>query len=111
MGLLKKLNKKKTTPMTVGKILKPIDLIDQLKQNKLLQTTDMGVFYTYPEVLKINKDPSNFLKQLYVYARTTKLLQKGEPLEIREPDQDQLMATITGDTVKLYEIQEPKAEI
>lgn len=110
MGLLKKLSKKKAVPQTVGKILKPIDLIAQLKENRLLQTTELGVFYTYPEVLKINKDPSNFLKQLYVYARATKLLQEGETLEIREPDQDQLMATITGDTVQLYEMQPIKAE-
>lgn len=110
MGILKSLKKKKTV-QTVGGVLNKYLLIDQMKTNKLLETTDTGVFYTYTEVLKVNKDPKNMLKQFYIYARTTGLLNEGEALQIKErqPDgPDLLLASILADSVTLYDTE--KAE-
>lgn len=110
MGILKKLKGKKSVK-TVGSVTNKFLLIDQLKHNKLLETTDNGVFYTFKEVLTVNKDPSNMLKQLYVYARTTGLLQQGEVLQIKErtPDNKELLlATILADSVTIFDTE--KAE-
>lgn len=110
MGILKKLKGKKPV-QTVGSVTKKFLLIDQLKQNKLLETTDRGVFYTFKEVLTVNKDPGNMLKQFYVYARTTRLLQQGEVLQIKErtPDNKELLlASILADSVIIFDTE--KAE-
>lgn len=95
---------------TVGSVLAPYPLIDKLKEQKLLQTTAAGVFYTYREVLEVNKNPSNMLKQFYIYARTTGLLKAGEVLQIRDTDTSALFATILADTVTLHASEQPKAE-
>jgi len=106
MGILKSLKRKKTV-QTVASVTNKFLLIDQLKQNKLLETTDCGVFYTFKEVLTVNKDPNNMLKQFYVYARTTGLLQQGEVLQIKERTSDNkelLLATILADSVTLFDL-------
>lgn len=110
MGILKSLRKKKTV-QTVGSIANKFLLIDELKKQQLLETTDTGVFYTYKEVLKVNKDPKNMLKQLYIYARTTGLLKEGEVLQVKERQPygpDLLLASILADSVTLHDTE--KAE-
>lgn len=110
MGILKSLKRKKTV-QTVGSITSKFLLIDQMITNKLLETTDTGVFYTFSEVLKVNKNPKNMLKQFYIYARTTGLLQEGEVLQVKErqPESaDLLLATILADSITLYDTE--KAE-
>ncbi|GAA4137954.1 hypothetical protein GCM10022216_14560 [Sphingobacterium kyonggiense] len=102
MGLLKKLGKVKIQPLTIGKVLNPFVLIDKLKQNKLLETTSFGIFYTYLEFLKVNENPENLLKQLYIYGRSTKLLKEGEVLQIKEKDNGELIASILADDVQIF---------
>lgn len=101
MGLLKKIGKAKKQPVTIGKVLNPFVLIDKLKQNKLLETTSFGIFFTYLDLLKVNDNPENLLKQLYVYGRSTKLLKEGEVLHIKEKDSGELLASILADDVQL----------
>ncbi len=98
MRLLKKI-KKPVKKVTACSITNRFLLIDELKKKKLLETTNLGIFYTYLEVLKINKEPDNFLKNLYIYARTTGLLNEGEVLQIRDPDESKLLATILADKI------------
>lgn len=102
MGLLKKIKRKAKPIQTVGSITKKFLLIDKLKQQKMLETGDSGVFYTYLDILKINKDPSNFLKNLYVYGRNTRLLKQGEVLQIRDMDDSVLLASIQADKITLH---------
>lgn len=103
MGFLKSNRKVKSETITIGKLSNLFLLIDKLKKQKVLQTTDQGIFFTYPEILNINKDPSNFLKNLYVYARNCNLIKKGQVLQIRNNDGSQLMASILADSVTLHE--------
>ncbi|WP_149525640.1 hypothetical protein [Sphingobacterium hotanense] len=102
MGLLKKLGKQKKPTPTVGSITEKFILIDELKSKKLLETTSNGIFYIYPEVLRINKNPNNFFKNLYVYGRSTGLLRKGEVLQIRNQNDSAMLASLTADEITLY---------
>lgn len=102
MGLLKKIKRKAKPIQTVGSITNKFLLIDKLKQQKMLETGDSGLFYTYLDILKINKDPSNFLKNLYVYGRNTGLLKQGEVLQIRDMDDSVLLASIQADKITLH---------
>lgn len=102
----------KKPKQTIGSITEKFVLIDKLKEQKLLETTAKGVFYTYQEVLAVNKDPRNFLKNLYVYARSTGLLSIGEELQIKQrlPNNEELLlATILADNVTIYDTE--KAEV
>ena len=106
MGLLRKLIRKKPKPIKIKKVTELYLQIDELKQKGLLETTDYGVFYTYVEVIQVNKKPDGFLKQMYIYARTTGLLLEGHKLEIRDyedPNDDFLIAEILGDEVTLHQ--------
>ncbi|WP_433895202.1 hypothetical protein [Sphingobacterium mizutaii] len=109
MGLLKKLRKQPKPIQTVGSITERFILIDELKNKKLLETTATGIFYLYLEVIKINKNPDNFLKNLYVYGRSTGLLKEGEVLQIRDPDDSTLLVSILADKITLHYLTE-KAE-
>ena len=102
MGLLKKLKKQPKSIPTVASLTNRFLLIDELKKKKLLETTDTGIFYTFLEVLKVNKDPNNFLKNLYVYGRSTGLLKEGEVLQIRDPNDGELLASILVDKITLH---------
>ncbi|SEG62943.1 hypothetical protein [Sphingobacterium lactis] len=102
MGLLKKIKRKAKPIQTVGSITNKFILIDKLKHQKMLETGDSGVFYTYLDILKINKDPSNFLKNLYVYGRNTGLLKQGEVLQVRDMDDSVLLASIQADKITLH---------
>lgn len=102
MGLLKKHNKQKKPIQTVGSITEKFILIDELKNKRLLETTSNGIFYLYLEVLKVNKNPDNFLKNLYVYGRSTGLLKNGEILQIRDPDESILLASVLADKITKY---------
>jgi hypothetical protein len=107
MGLLRKLTRKETKPVKLRKVTDLYLHIDEMKQKGLLETTEYGVFYTYVEVVKVNKKPEGFLKQLYIYARTTNLLRRGHKLEIRDledPNDDFLIADILGDKVTLHQM-------
>lgn len=86
MKLLKKI---KAKPLPIAKPLKAIDLVGQLMEKKLLRTTTAGVFYTYPEILKIGPTPENVVKNLYLYARATKLIKNGQTLYIRHLDPEE----------------------
>lgn len=101
MGLLKKLKKQPRPVQTVGSLTNRFILVDELKKKKLLETTSNGIFYTYLEIIKVNKDPSNFLKNLYFYGRSTGLLAEGEVLQIRDFDESKLLASILDDKVTL----------
>lgn len=109
MGLLKKLKKQQRPVQTVGSLTNRFLLVDELKKKKLLETTNTGIFYTYLEIIKVNKDPSNFLKNLFVYGRSTGLLKEGEVLQIRDFDESKLLASILADKVTLHYLIE-KAE-
>ncbi len=103
MGLLKKLKKQPKPIQTVGSITQRFILIDELKKKRLLETTSTGIFYMYLEVIQVNKNPDNFLKNLYVYGRSTGLLKEGEVLQIRDPDDSALLVSILADKItKLY---------
>lgn len=106
MGLLRKLTRKETKPVKLKKVTDLYLQIDEMKEKGLLETTDYGVFYTYVEVVNVNKTPDGFLKKLYIYARTTNLLRRGHKLEIRDledPNDDFLIAEILGDKVTLHQ--------
>ena len=109
MGLLKKLKKQPKPVLTVGSLTNRFILVDELKKKKLLETTNNGIFYTYLEVIKVNKNPDNFLKNLYVYGRSTGLVKEGEVLQIRNLDDGKLLASILSDKVTLHYLIE-KAE-
>ncbi|WP_312139505.1 hypothetical protein [Sphingobacterium sp.] len=102
MGLLKKFNKQKKPIQTVGSIAEKFILINELKNKSLLETTSNGIFYLYLEVLKVNKNPDNFLKNLYVYGRSTGLLKDGEVLQIRDPDESILIASILEERITTH---------
>ena len=102
MGLLKKLKSLPKPVQTVGPLTNRFLLVDELKNKKMLETTNTGIFYTYLELLKVNKNPENLLKNLYVYGRSTGLLKEGEILQIRNKDDSELLATIVGDQIKLH---------
>ncbi len=99
MGLLKKLKKQPKQIQTIGSLTERFLLVDELKKKKLLETTNKGVFYLYLEVIKVNKNPDNFLKNLYVYGRSTGLLKEGEVLHIRDPNESVLLVTILADEI------------
>jgi|SRR5690606_20559328 len=108
MGLLRKLTKKKAEPVKMKKVTDLYRHIDELKQKGLLETTDYGVFYTFVEVVNVNKKPDGFLKQLYIYARTANLLRRGHKLEIRDledANDDFLIAEVLGDKVTLHQTE------
>ncbi|WP_185213759.1 hypothetical protein [Sphingobacterium mizutaii] len=109
MGLLKKLKKQPKPVQTVGSLTNRFIMVDELKKKKLLETTNTGIFYTYLEVIKVNKDPDNFLKNLYVYGRSSELIKEGEVLLIRDFDEGKLLASILADKVTLHYLIE-KAE-
>ena len=102
MGLLKKLVKQTKVTQTCGSITEKFILIDELKNKKLLETTSNGIFYIYPEVLRINKNPNNFYKNLYVFGRSTGLLRKGEVLQLRDPNDSALLASIMEDKITTH---------
>ncbi len=102
MGLLKKLKKQPRPVQTVGSLTNRFLLVDELKKKKLLEMTNTGIFYTYLEIIKVNKDPSNFLKNLYVYVRSTGLLKEDEVLQIRDFDESKLLASILADKVTTH---------
>lgn len=102
MGLLKKLKKQPRPVQTIGSLTNRFILVDELKKKKLLETTNTGIFYTYLEVIKVNKNPDNFFKNLYVYGRNTGLLKEGEVLQIRDFDEGKLLASILADKVTLH---------
>jgi|SRR5690606_8107597 len=106
MGLLRKLTKTKSKPIKIKKVTDLYLHIDEMKNKGLLETTDYGVFYTFVEVVEVNKQPDGFLKQLYIYARTSGLLRRGHKLEIRDledANDDFLIAEILGDKVTLHQ--------
>ncbi len=109
MGLLKKLKKQPKSVQTIGLLTNRFILVDELKKKKLLETTNTGIFYTYLEVIKINKNPNNFFKNLYVYGRSTGLLKEGEVLQIRNFNEGKLLASILADKITLHYLIE-KAE-
>lgn len=99
MGLLKKLKNRPKLVQTVGSLTQRFILIDELKKKKLLETTATGIFYMYLEVIQVNKNPDNFLKNLYVYGRTTGFLNAGEVLQVRDPDDSALLVSILADKI------------
>ncbi|MGJ1419990.1 hypothetical protein ACR79T_10215 [Sphingobacterium spiritivorum] len=101
MGILKKI--KKTKPLKIGHVTSLILNINKLKENKLLQTTDTGIFYTYPEVINNGKNPAAFSKNLYIYARSTNLLKIGEVLQIRDIENGKLLVSVLADKVTFVE--------
>ncbi|NQD71333.1 hypothetical protein HP439_11435 [Sphingobacterium shayense] len=111
MGLLRKLSKKQPQPIKLKKITDLYVHIDEMKQKGLLETTNYGIFYIFVELVKVNKNPDGFLKQLYIYARTTNLLRVGQKLEIRDlevANDDFLIAEILGDKVTLHQTTRTK---
>ncbi|VTQ01686.1 hypothetical protein [Sphingobacterium daejeonense] len=99
MGLLKKVKKQPKPIQTVASMTLRFLLIDELKKKRLLETTATGIFYMYLEVIQVNKNPDNFLKNIYVYGRATGLLKEGEVLQIRDPDDSALLASILADKI------------
>ncbi|WP_313261873.1 hypothetical protein [Sphingobacterium sp.] len=102
MGLLKKLKKQPRPVQTIGSLTNRFILVDDLKKKKLLETTSTGIFYTYLEVIKVNKNPDNFFKNLYVYARSSGLIKASEVLQIRDFEEGKLLASILADKVTLH---------
>lgn len=81
---MKLLKKAKRKPTTVGQAAAAILLVDGLIKKNVLRTTAVGVFYTYPEILKIGPTPDNIAKNIYLYARACKLISKGQTLYFRK---------------------------
>lgn len=104
MGLLKKL-KKTSKAITIKQTTSLYLDIDLLKQQKMLETTDEGVFYTFPELLKM-KNSQAFLRKLYIYGRTTGLLAEGDILYIEDikPDEDSKirLATVLANNILIH---------
>ncbi|WP_447767000.1 hypothetical protein [Sphingobacterium faecium] len=104
MGLLKKL-KKTSKAITIKQTTSLYLDIDRLKQQKMLETTDEGVFYTFPELLKM-KNSQAFLRKLYIYGRTTSLLAEGDILYIEDimPDENSkiTLATVLADNIIIH---------
>lgn len=102
MGLLKKLKKQPKPVQTIGSLTNIFILVDELIKKKLLETTNTGIFYIYLEVIKVNKNPDNFFKNLYVYARSTGLIKEGEVLQIRDFDEGKMLASILADKITVH---------
>lgn len=104
MGLLKKL-KKTSKAITIKQATDLYLDIDRLKQQKMLETTDDGVFYTFPELLQM-KNSEAFLRKLYVYGRTTGLLAEGDILTIEDimPDENSKikLATVLANNILIH---------
>lgn len=101
MGILKKL-KKKPSAITIGSAANLFILIDKMKQNGILKTTDTGVFYTFPEVLQTGHNPKALLRNLYIYGRNTGLLKMGDILTVRDMDDPHpALATVLADEVSI----------
>lgn len=90
MSILKKLKSNPSSPKktTLGDVAQKIIVIDDLKKKGLLRTTDYGVFYTFPEVIKTD----SAIKNLYIYARLTKLIEPGKELLIHHIETNELLA-------------------
>ena len=80
----------KNTPATIGSWSKLVLLMDDMKKKGMLRTTDQGVFYLFRGLL-IGPTPENIIKNLYTYARTTKLVKKDHPLYIRDIEDNKLI--------------------
>lgn len=100
MGLLKSL-KKKNKPVFIGQVTNLILGIDKLKNSKLLEVSDRGVFYTYPEVVYAGNNPEAFCRNLYIYGRATGLLAIGQELTLRHNDTSEVLAIIDANIVNL----------
>ncbi len=101
MGILKKL-KKKPVGVKIGSAANLFLLIDKMKNNKILKTTDTGVFYTFPEVLQTGHNPEALLRNFYIYGRSTGLLKKDDILTIRDIDDPHpALATVLADEVSI----------
>jgi len=104
MGLLKKLKKQSKT-ITIKKTTDLYLNIDRLKEQKMLKTTDEGIFYTFPELLQ-GKNPEAFLRNLYIYGRTTGLLAEGDILTIEDIQPDEgskiKLATVLADNIIIH---------
>ncbi|WP_282635781.1 hypothetical protein [Sphingobacterium thalpophilum] len=108
MGILKKL-KKKPVAVKIGSAANLFLLIDKMKNNKILKTTDTGVFYTFPEILQMGHKPDALLRNLYIYGRSTGLLKEGDILTIRDIDDPHAaLATVLADDVKIIDL--PKTD-
>lgn len=102
MSILKKLKKTKRTRPTVGDHADLIINFDQLKKRRLLHTTDHGVFYTYERLIQSSPHPKVFCKNLYIYARATKLLPENQPLKLYDLDSKALFAEVTSKSVTFH---------
>ncbi|MDQ1150155.1 hypothetical protein QE382_002139 [Sphingobacterium zeae] len=108
MGILKKL-KKKPVGVKIGSAANLFLLIDKMKNNRILKTTDTGVFYTFPEVLQMGHNPEALLRNFYIYGRSTDLLKEGDILTIRDIDDPHAaLATVLADHVKILDL--PKTD-
>ncbi|HWK58103.1 MAG TPA: hypothetical protein VNQ80_12225 [Parapedobacter sp.] len=90
MKLLRKSRSPKAKPSTVGNWTKLMLLVDDMKKKGMLRTTDQGAFYLFRELI-IGPTPENIIKNLYTYARTTALVKKGQPLYIRDIEDNSLI--------------------
>ena len=107
MGILKKL-KKKPVGVKIGSAANLFLLIDKMKNNRILKTTDTGVFYTFPEVLQMGHNPDALLRNFYIYGRSTSLLKEGDILTIRDIDDPHTaLATVLADHVKILDLPNP----
>lgn len=101
MGILKKL-KKKPAGITIGSTANLFLLIDKMKNNRILKTTDTGIFYTFPEVLQMGHNPDALLRNFYIYGRSTGLLKEGDILTIRDMEEPHTaLATVLADNVTI----------
>lgn len=101
MGILKKL-KKKPVGIKIGSAANLFLFIDKMKNNKILKTTDTGVFYTFPEVLQMGHKPDALLRNFYIYGRSTGLLKEGDILTIRDAEEPHAaLATVLADEVTI----------
>lgn len=111
MGILKKL-KKKPVAVKIGSAANLFLLIDKMKNNKILKTTDTGVFYTFPEILQMGHKPDALLRNLYIYGRSTGLLKEGDILTIRDIEEPHAaLATVLADHVKILDLPKPGQQV
>ena len=102
MSLLKKIKRNKKPKVTVKDLTDLILNINQLKQKELLYTTEHGVFYTYRAIVESGNHPEVFCKNLYIYARSAKLISKSQTLKIIDVLDKTLIASATSTQVKLH---------
>jgi len=95
MGILKKLKRSKS--VTIGDVTKVILTIDRLKKNGILKTTDLGYFEIFPDIIENNEHKQAFCKNLYFYARQTRLIKEGETLDLINIEDNSLIALITAE--------------